>query len=154
MFVLLRLAILLLGLVSTGAIAQPAALGEVGAATPTLTVRNRVCPVEFTGADYFQACTEPAPNLTFELTAPVTASALTDASGVVTFTDLPPGTYELTGGPPGEFVQNAIACRLTNDPSTARPFLPRHNRAIGVTLVESDITCDWYSIPFDMRGDG
>lgn len=158
MTMLLLLTTLTLGLVATGATAQPGPSGAIDTPTPTLTIRNRVCPTEFTGADYYQACAEPIPNMEFALTAPLTAPltafALTDAVGVVTFADLPPGTYEVTGGPPGEFVQNAIACRLTNDPTVARPYLPRHNRAIGVTLVEADITCEWYSIPEDLRGDG
>jgi hypothetical protein len=154
MNVLLGLALSLFALMSTGLTAQPAASGQFGAPTPSLTIRNRVCPVEFSGADYYQACTEPVANMEFALTAPFTAFGLTDAAGVITFANLPSGTYEVTGGPPGEFVQNAISCRLTYDPTTARPYLPRHNRAIAVTLVESDITCDWYSIPFDLRGDG
>lgn len=154
MTMLLFLTTLTLGLVATGATTHPGASGAIDTPSPTLTIRNRACPTEYTGADYFQACTEPVANMGFELTAPLYLFALTDAAGVATFAELPSGTYEVTGGPPGEFVENAIACRLTNDPTTARPYLPRNNRAIAVTLVESDITCDWYSIPFDLRGDG
>ncbi len=148
------LALLVLGFISVGATAPLAGSGEAAAPSPSLTIRNRVCPVGFTGADYFQACTEPVANMEFELTAPISVFARTDVTGVITFAELPSGTHEVTGGPPGEFVQNAIACRLTYDPTTARPYLPRDNRSIAVTLVESDITCDWYSIPEDLRGNG
>lgn len=124
-----------------------------------LTIHNLVCPADFTGANYAADCVEPVAGLDFELSGPITdgspliATATTDASGTVTFRDLPAATYEVSGGPPGEFVQNAITCYVTDLERLALPFLPRHNRAIGVTLVDTDISCDWYSIPENLRGD-
>ncbi|MDQ3694675.1 MAG: hypothetical protein M3464_13765 [Chloroflexota bacterium] len=122
----------------------------------TLTIHNWACPVAYDGAAYALDCQEPVVNLDFSITAPAAhaQSAFTDATGTVAFANLPPATYEVTGGPPGEFVQNAIACHLTDEAASAVPFFPRDNRAIGVTLTDTDVTCDWFSIPEDLRGDG
>ncbi len=159
MTLILLLALLIFGFFTVGSTTEavPETTMAVAAAhpgAPSLTIANWVCPLEFTGASYAQDCDLPVPDMEFAITAPLSAIAFTDASGTVTFAHLPPGTYEVTGGPPGEFVQNAIACHVTGDESLAHPFLPRHNLAIGVTLTDTDITCDWYSIPEDHRGDG
>jgi hypothetical protein len=157
MTLFLLLAMLVLGSFTRGPAAatvaetpQPIA-GTSG--TATLTIRNLACPVEYAGTNYAQDCASPVANLDFSITAPISRTGLTDPAGVVTFADLPPATYEITGGPPGEFVQNAIACHLTaDDATTAIPILPRDNRSIGATLAGTDLTCDWYSVPYDLRG--
>jgi hypothetical protein len=171
MSLLLALILLLLGFFSV-APTETASQPERSTTAPTpgvrttpdepiadLTIHNWVCPADFTGANYAADCVDPVVGLDFELTgplsdgSPVIAVATTDASGTVTFTDLPANTYEVSGGPPGEFVQNAITCYVTDLERLALPYLPRNNRAIGVTLVDTDISCDWYSIPENLRGD-
>lgn len=159
MTLLLLLILLLLGFFTVGTATEAVpettmAVAAVDPAAPSLTIANWVCPLEFTGASYAQDCDVAVPDMEFAITAPLFEIGFTDATGAVVFANLLPGTYEVTGGPPGEFVQNAIACHVTADESLAHPFLPRHNRAIGVTLTDTDITCDWYSIPEDHRGDG
>jgi hypothetical protein len=171
MTLLLALILLILGFFSVGTTETATGATPVRPATAAaprtnpdepiadLTIRNLVCPADFTGANYAADCVDPVVGLDFELTgplsdgSPVIAVATTDASGTVTFTDLPANTYEVSGGPPGEFVQNAITCYVTDLERLALPYLPRNNRAIGVTLVDTDITCDWYSIPENLRGD-
>lgn len=158
MTLLVLLTMLLLGFFTVGSSTAtvPETAMSVAAADPTapsLTIHNWVCPSEFSGASYAQDCDMPIPDMEFAITEPLSQTAITDATGAVTFADLPPGTYEVTGGPPGEFVQNAIACHVTTDETLAHPFLPRHNLAIGVTLADTSVTCDWYSIPENLRGD-
>ncbi|MBA2520676.1 MAG: prealbumin-like fold domain-containing protein [Chloroflexia bacterium] len=132
--------------------AAPAANGHA----LTLTISNRACPVAYAGANYAQDCQEPIANMEFAITAPAAQAQTltTDPTGAVTFADLPAATYEVTGGPPGEFVQNAITCRLTDGKTGAVPFFPRDNRAIGVTLTDTAVICHWFSVPEDLRGDG
>jgi hypothetical protein len=163
MLLLLFLLMLLLGLVTAAPVATvaqppvPAPVSEPASGAynaATLTIQNFACPVEYGGVSHAQDCDAPVANLEFALTAPVTLTGTTDAAGVVAFTNLPPGTYELTGGPPGEFVDNAIACHDTDALAIAVPIRPRDNRAIAVTLADTDVTCRWYSIPLDLRGDG
>lgn len=173
MSLLLALILLLLGLFTVGTsevLSEPPPERPATAPMPEvrtipdepiadLTIHNWVCPADFTGANYAIDCVEPVAGMEFELLGPITdgspqiATAITDATGTVTFRDLPAATYDVTGGPPGEFVQNAITCYVTDLERLALPFLPRHNRAIGVTLVDTDISCDWYSIPENLRGD-
>lgn len=158
MMTLLWLLLLALIGLASGAPAGIAPATETAplAANLTLTIQNRVCPVAYADASYVQDCPDPIANMEFTITAPAThvQTAATDPAGAVTFANLPAGPYEITGGPPGEFVQNAISCHLTGGDRGAVPFFPRDNRAIGLTLGTANVTCDWYSIPEDLRGDG
>jgi hypothetical protein len=106
-------------------------------------------------ADFFAACPELIADVGFTLIAESGAerSARTDAGGAVTFADLTPGFYSLGSDVPGHDARASLFCS-----------------AYGVGIYEKDvndsgfttfadleseqISCDWYIVPLDLRGDG
>ena len=64
------------------------------------------------GRDYAADCIEPLADIAFDLSAASGSSgqATTGADGTVTFVDLAPDTYTLTGGVPGEFANQVVQC--------------------------------------------
>lgn len=177
---LTALAALLLSLAAPSAAPAAAPAASSGAAIPaaravvprqsgdlTLTVINRICPVSYLGPDFATDCASPGANLEFTLsrfpdTGTITTqdaiaagamTATTDAAGAAVFAGLTSGRYELRGGPPGEFVENAILCHATADPAQLLPVFAQDNQTIHLGLIETDLTCAWYSAPEDLRGD-
>jgi Bacterial TSP3 repeat/Prealbumin-like fold domain len=147
------------------AIVGPEVLLELAqAATPTptptpepasLLVQALACPVAYEGTNYAADCAEPLADITFDLSAATGSSgqATTGADGTVTFVDLVPDTYTLTGGVPGEFATQVVQC--TADAGSV-PSSPSPTEAPGATLTLDDgdaVTCHWYVIPEDLRGE-
>jgi hypothetical protein len=131
-------------------------------ATPTPTpepasvvVQALACPVAYEGTDYAAACVEPLADVVFDLSAATGSSgqATTGADGTVTFVDLFPDTYTLTGGVPGEFATQVVECAAE---AGSVPSTPAQTEAPGATLTLDDgdaVTCRWYVIPEDLRGE-
>lgn len=129
-------------------------------ATPTpepasLVVQALACPVAYEGTAYAADCVEPLADIAFDLSTATGSSgqATTGADGAVTFVDLAPDTYTLTGGVPGEFANQVVECA---DETGAVPTEAAQTQAPGATLTLDDgdaVTCRWYVIPEDLRGE-
>ncbi len=129
-------------------------------ATPTpepasLVVQALSCPVAYEGTNYAADCVEPLADIAFDLSAASGSSgqATTGADGTVTFVDLVPDTYTLTGGVPGEFATQVVECAAD---AGSVPSSPAQTEAPGATLTLDDgdaVTCRWYVIPEDLRGE-
>lgn len=120
-----------------------------------LTIHNRICPVEYNGNDLFGDCHDnpQTSNLEFSIDGATPGSGATDANGNITFSELKPGPYNISGGVPGEFASTQVYCSIDYDPDTVIAVTPT---ATGVSIVlpeNNSVTCDWYNIPFDLRGD-
>ena len=160
MSLLLASLLVVAGLASSGPLAPtpapaPLPIAAVAhSAPPALTIRNVACPVSYTGPDFAADCHSPVANMEFTLALPpdVVSTGLTDPAGIVSFTGLAADLYEIRGGPPGEFVENAIACHLTADPTVAVPYFPQDNQTIRLAIT-TDLSCDWFSAPEDLRGE-
>jgi hypothetical protein len=120
---------------------------------PSLTIHLRRCPFEFQGSDYFGTChEEPIPDTTFTVRGADTADAVTDTGGNVTIAGLSPGRYVVSGGPPGDFVRNAIYCARAARPGDRFPFTRLGTVEIALDLwPDEDVICDWFSVP-EYRG--
>ena len=111
----------------------------------SLNVQILVCPVAYEGTTYAADCVEPVPNLAIDLSSATGAFAqgATGADGTIAFVDLIPDTYTLSGGVPGEFAQQVIACE--NEAAAGATFAVESGDAV---------TCQWYVVPEDLRGQG
>jgi hypothetical protein len=121
----------------------------------SLFVQALSCPIAYEGTDYAADCFEPLVDIAFDLSAASGSSgqASTGADGAVTFVDLAPDTYTLTGGVPGEFATQVVQC--TADAGSV-PSSPAQTQTPGATLTLDDgdaVTCRWYVIPEDLRGE-
>lgn len=134
---------------------QTTSLAQTPENTASVTIQNRACPLEFRGTDYFGEChDDPIPRMPFLVNGPVSRQVETDTTGDGTFAALPPGTYEIVGGPPGDFVRNTIRCGPATAPGTRFPFRRISNSGIEVDLAAGDqVICDWFSVP-EYRGTG
>ena len=121
----------------------------------SLVVQALACPVAYEGTTYAADCVEPLADIVFDLTAATGSSgqATTGADGTVTFVDLAPDTYTLTGGVPGEFATQVVQCAAD---AGSVPSSPAQAEAPGATLTLDDgdaVTCHWYVIPENLRGE-
>ncbi len=133
---------------------------EAATPTPTATpaslfVQALACPGAYEETDYAADCVEPLADIAFDLSAATGSSgqATTGADGTVTFVDLAPDTYTLTGGVPGEFATQVVQC--TADAGSVPSSAPQTDIP-GATLTLDDgdaVTCRWYVIPEDLRGE-
>ncbi|HUG61168.1 MAG TPA: hypothetical protein VMP03_04945, partial [Methylomirabilota bacterium] len=126
---------------------------DQGAGSANLTIHNRVCPVGFTGPDFFNACHDnPVSGQVFYLDSTDGPQGTTNAAGDVTFAGLAPDSYFVFGGPPGDFIDvTAIFCAPTAAPGAPFPFSQDDGEA-GFTIALAggdDVTCDFYSVPVD-----
>jgi hypothetical protein len=127
----------------------------------TLTIHNRICPVGYTGTSFYEDCHDnpQTSNLEFNLIVDGdigVAHGTTDDAGNVTFTDLPPDTYVMHGGVPGEFVDAVVYCsiegidgsgQLAPETEFGGFVLATNPNALGWHYI-----CDWYNIPIDLSG--
>ncbi len=142
------IALLLLGAAAT----TPAAAQDDG--TSTITIHNRLCPTEYGGDDVFADChgNPQDSNLEFTIDGPVSDTAATDDEGDITFGDLPGGTYEISGGVPGEFADTFVYCSEDDDQSNV--LLQSSDPVVSLELPDDTaVTCDWYNTPLDLSGD-
>jgi hypothetical protein len=133
-------------------------LDQGGPTTAQLTIHNRVCPVEYAGTDFFNDCHgNPANGQDFFLEDGVDRQGTTDAAGDLTFTDLPPDTYFVFGGPPGDFIlSTSVFCAPTATPGEPFPNYDQEDGEAGFTIALAagdDVTCDFYSVPVNAQGE-
>lgn len=143
----------------------------------SLTIHNRLCPEGHGGTNLYRDCHEtptgaglefiatPVPTGTptaaaTDSTAPAAVVATTDLAGNATLT-LPPGTYDLRGGVPGDFARLALFCAPAAAAGTRFPTTPLLGGVRGpndptgarLTLAAGDtVVCDWYNTPESQRG--
>ena len=125
-------------------------------ALASISVQALVCPADYDGTDYAAACTEPAADVAFNLlatTSGVSLDATTDTAGAATFSDLDIDTYTLSGGVPGEFADQVIVCADQQGVATAGAAQGDVPGASITPSAGSAVTCSWYVIPFDLRGE-
>jgi hypothetical protein len=121
----------------------------------SLVVQALLCPVAYEGTNYAADCVEPLADIAFDLSATGGSSgqATTGIDGTVTFVDLAPDTYTLSGGVPGEFATQVVQCAAD---AGSVPSSPAQTATPGATLTLDDgdaVTCRWYVIPEDLRGE-
>ncbi len=141
----------------------PLTLAQVAEPTATplpepasLTVQMLACPVAYEGTSYGADCVEPVPDVTIDLNSATGAFAqgTTAGDGTISFVELIPDTYTLSGGVPGEFAQQVVAC--ANAAGTLETGAS-DTLASGATFtVESGdaVSCQWFVIPEDLQGEG
>jgi hypothetical protein len=120
----------------------------------SITIHNRICPTDISITDYFEDCHDNPQdsNLDFYIDGPVTDSGPTNDAGDITFSDLPEGTYQISGGVPGEFAKVFVYCSDNADQSNV--LLQATEALVELDLpAGTDVTCDWYNTPEDLRGD-
>ena len=123
--------------------------------TSSITIHNRICPTEYDGSDFFGDCHDnpQTSNLEFTIDGPVTDTRATDNEGNVVFPELPGGTYQISGGVPGEFADTFVYCSDAADPGTV--FVSTTALIVSLDLPDvTDVICDWYNIPVDLSGNG
>ena len=137
-------------------------IGAVGSAAAQLsdpasiTVHQRLCGEDYAGGSPFDECHDVLVGDSYEFTidGPVVEVAPTDeATGNVTFDDLPAGTYELFGGVPGEFVEKEIYCSdISSGEAVALAVTETANGVEFEVVAGAEIVCDVYEHPIDLSG--
>jgi len=125
----------------------------------SLTVHLSLCPMDYTGGDYYNDChANGIDGMEFLLDGPdgqlsqTTTLPESPGPGVATFTNLMGGDYTLAGGPPGDFGHVVLYC--TTQPDGTRIDAPVSNTQASLTIeAGTDVLCDWYYIPEDARGE-
>jgi hypothetical protein len=127
---------------------------SAGAGRQSLTIHNRICPTGYTGSALFADCHGNPQDSNLEFTIDGSGEIQTqptDDNGNVTF-NTNPGTYNISGGVPGEFATTTVWCSVDEDPDT---LFEAEETATGVSVdIEegTDVICDWYNTPIDLSG--
>lgn len=125
--------------------------GEVTGAS--VEVHLALCPANYEGSSWYADChDEGLDGYEFTLTGPageLTAETIVEripGPGIVRFTQLPAGDYELRGGPPLHDGEVFLYC---SDPATNTQVPTTFEGGMGYfSLAENQsIVCDWYFIP-------
>jgi len=129
----------------------------------SIEVHVAACEPGYAAADFFADCHgRGAPNVTVTLESPdgaVRASSITevtaeDTPGIAVFGELPPGEYVITIDIPGDAADFESSCSADNG-ATAVPLAPEDTNQSTATFAAGQAgVCDWYAIPFDLRGSG
>ncbi len=127
---------------------------SAGTGTSAIIIHNRICPTGYSGNDIFGTChgNPQDSNLDFTIDGPVSETFATGDDGNVAFQVLPAGTYNISGGVPGEFASTVVYCSVQDEPDTQ---VPATKTDTGYSIdLEDDTTviCDWYNIPEDLSG--
>lgn len=149
------LAILILTMLALPA-TSTSAQGQTG--DSSIEVHNRICPEGYQGQDFFNDChdTAPDPGLTFTFSNGETHEGTTNENGNVGFASLPAGTYTITGGVPGEFANIVVYCAVGTEAESNQQQVNVTDVTGGIQLdlpADTNIICDWYNIPEDLKGD-
>jgi len=120
-----------------------------------LVVEALLCPVAYDGNDYAADCPgEPGIEATVTRDADgFTVTGETGADGIVGFQGLGEGTYVVELGVPGDFADFLTFCGTPDGFEPRQVENPDTNR-IGVYLgPEEELTCTFFVIPVDARGE-
>lgn len=119
----------------------------------TVEVHLSLCPANYAGSNWYNDChANGLDGYDFTLTGPAgevtspTVVERTPGPGIVVFTELPAGDYELRGGPPQHDGTVFLYC---SDPSTNTQVETTFEGGMGFfTLTDNQsIVCDWYFTP-------
>lgn len=118
----------------------------------SLTVLAIACPAGYEGDQFGADCAEPLVDIGFSIYGTNTGAAFDGATGpdgAAYFGDLPADSYAVTGGVPGEFATQAIAC------DAASSGLEGEAAGAAVTLDAGiNATCTFYVVPENLQGEG
>jgi hypothetical protein len=122
--------------------------------TSSITIHNRLCPTGYTGTTIFADChgNPQDSHLDFTIDGPVTETFATGDDGNVAFQVLPAGSYNISGGVPGEFASTIVYCSVDEDPDTLYAPTETDTRVSVDLAADTDVICDWYNIPEDLSG--
>ncbi|HVL25660.1 MAG TPA: hypothetical protein VM450_16345 [Thermomicrobiales bacterium] len=99
-------------------------------------------------------CTSPTSDVVMTLSDTAngnTNQQVSDANGAVSYPNLPPGTYTLYSGIPGEAATEYLFC-VSEGVDYQKDF--NENGVTTFTGLETEqIQCDWYIVPEDLRGE-
>ena len=123
----------------------------------SIEVHQRVCPVGYSGNNWFEDChgSIAAPGMSFTFSNAVTRTGVTNDEGNVGFANLPAGIYTITGGVPSEFAERFVYCAVGTAETSNQQRIPVDAVAGGVRLelpANTNVICDWYEIPYDLSG--
>lgn len=119
----------------------------------SLVVHLALCPPGYDGDAVFDACHGSGiSDQPFTLSGPdgsldqTTVVPQTPGPGIVEFTGLSAGSYELAGGPPGDFGRVELYCSLQPDGAQVETSLQSTVATFSIGEGD-DVLCDWYYIP-------
>lgn len=120
--------------------------------TGTLAIRLWTCPVNTQPADLQAACRTPGTDIGMSLTGIVSAEGRTDGDGKLTFANAPAGSYDLTALVPGDFAGSYAGCVNDSGAQVADAGVDRNTFRVRVDG-GATVSCDWYIVPDDARGE-
>ncbi|MGH2560364.1 MAG: hypothetical protein ACRDJH_14980 [Thermomicrobiales bacterium] len=124
--------------------------------TASLTIHNRICPVDYSGDDIFGDChgNPSVSSLEFAIAGPVSAAGATDGDGNVVFAGLPVGAYDVSGGVPANVASAYVYCSVDGDPYNALPVTWTDAGVAIDVPAGAAVLCDWYNTPYALSDDG
>ena len=131
--------------------AIPPTIAPVAAAS-TIKVIAKACPVNTPVSMLGTACTQPAGQIPMVLSGGSTARGTTAADGSLSFANVPAGTYNLMAELPGDFVKSFASCIATDGTQRATNGTGLNDVTVSVPA-GSTVTCTWYTVPEDARGE-
>lgn len=125
----------------------------------SLVVHVAVCPEAYDGTAIFDTCHGTGvADQTFTLSGQdgskdqTTTVPQSPGPGMVEFTGLAAGDYQLAGGPSGDFGRVELYCSTQPDGGTVSTSLNSTMASFSIGDGE-DVLCDWYFMPQDAVGD-
>ena len=126
--------------------------------TGTLTIYKATCPPGYADDEYFRDCFANATaGVVFAAAiagghgVPTRYEATTDANGFASF-ELPPGPYAVEEDVPGEFADSFVYCSAGGQRVETGVSADR-SRFVVTVRAGVDVRCDYYNLPFDLRGE-
>ncbi|MGE3797717.1 MAG: hypothetical protein AB7G88_07730 [Thermomicrobiales bacterium] len=144
--------VLLMLAMAVALVTAPSTLSQSG--NSSIEVHSRVCPTDYAGANWYDDChNNPSdPGLPFTFANGVTREGTTNENGNVGFGNLPSGTYEITGGAPGEFTDYFIYC--SDEATDEQISIDYITGGFQVGLeTNTNVVCDWYTVPLGQDGE-
>ncbi|MBW3633017.1 MAG: hypothetical protein KY456_08305 [Chloroflexi bacterium] len=121
-------------------------------ANASVTIHKRLCPTGYGGPDYYETCHgNPQEGIAFALDGLRTT---TGENGNAVFFDLQAGMYTIVEETlPGDAVDFRTYCSVGGVTSREAEY-SEVSGGIELTVPQgATITCDWYNIPADLRGE-
>jgi hypothetical protein len=133
---------------------------NIPAGPNTITIHKYTCPEGYdphaANARPAEECDEPTSGVTFQLGGPATErSDTTGGNGVVSFGDLPNGTYTVTEEVPDGIASSFVWDCTGQHMGEVRPTPLATGPTLELTLDGSeDVTCHWYNVEDHDAGHG